>query len=70
MAELPDAHIHHFFSDPATGRVQLDEDQEPMIGFYYEIERPNGAPTHLMGPYTTAEDAEQACQRAFERGDY
>ncbi len=56
------ANIHHYFVDPKTGAVHLDDDGEPLLGFYYEIVDLHGtAVDGLMGPYGDPVQAERAC---------
>lgn len=64
------ADIHHFFPSE-TGHTILDEDGDVYLGYYFQFTDLNGLPfTHLMGPYSSAEEAETACKRAWEIGDY
>jgi len=60
--------IHHFFAE--NGQVTLDDEGEPMIGFYYEIMRGSVPISALTGPYNSGPEAEAACQRAVTTGDY
>ena len=63
------ATIHEF--SIINGLTHLDEDGDPMIGWYYQFldiyERPI---TKLMGPYGTNTEAEKACQKAYDRKDF
>lgn len=48
-----------------------DHDGEPLQGWYWQIVDGHGEQVGgLMGPYATGPEAEAACRRAFERGDY
>lgn len=54
--QIAEAEIHHFFTAP-NGTDTLDEDGEPMLGFYYRL--PGG---DLMGPYGCGAEATQAAE--------
>ncbi len=61
---MPGVNIHSY--DGST----FDAEGEVMLGFYYEILNDLNIPVALMmGPYGTAVEAEQACQRALDTGD-
>ena len=62
------ANIHHFFAQ--GNRVKLDDEGEPMIGFYFEIMQGSRALSELTGPYNSGPEAEAACRLALKRGDY
>ena len=65
------ADIHHFYPCPTTGAVSYDEDGDPYLGFYFQLVDLNGiALSHLMGPYSSSTEAEEACQWAWENNDY
>ena len=71
MTDLVHAHIHEFFPHPVTGFIDHDEEGDPMLGFYFQLVDGDGLPVMgLMGPYKTAEDAEEACHREWMAGDY
>lgn len=71
MPEPMYAHIHEFIPHPVTGHIDYDEEGDPQLGFYFQILTKDGHPLmSLMGPYGTAEDAEQACHREWVGGDY
>jgi len=64
------AQIHHYFPHPDTGTVEYDEDGDPIIGFYYEFIC-NGMPImEMMGPYPTLEEAQAACEKAWDEDDF
>ena len=71
MPEPLNAHIHHYFPHPETGHVDYDDDGDPIIGFYYQIVDLDGEPlSEMMGPYSNAEEAEEACHREWKSGDF
>ena len=71
MPEKMIANIHEFYPHPTTGHVEYDEDGDPVLGFYFEILDNNGYPiSQILGPYIDAEEAEQACHRAWTIGDF
>ena len=67
----PEANIHHFTSDPKKGEIFIDDDGEPLHGYYYEIKGADGVPLHdIVGPYNSAADAEQAAINAWRTKSY
>lgn len=65
------AKIHHFYPHPVTGDIDYDEDGDPRLGWFFElVNAQDEALSPLIGPYYSAEEAEAACKRAWERGDY
>lgn len=71
MPEPLNANIHHFYPHPQTGYVDYDGEGDPILGFYFQIVDLTGIPiSQLMGPYSTAEDAEEACHKDWKSGDY
>ena len=69
--EAVTANIHHFYPHPETGISHYDDDGDVYLGYYFQITDLNGLPmSHLMGPYSSAEEAECACQQAYESDDY
>jgi hypothetical protein len=66
----PTASIHHFNYDPASGDACYDEDDEPLIGYYYEIHDDRGNSHGLMGPYNSKDEVEAACNRAWNNNTY
>lgn len=60
------ADIHEFTAQSN----ELDDDGDPMLGFYWQIMDGRQPVSHQMGPYMTALEAESACKRAWERQDY
>ena len=61
---MPGSNIHGF-----NGST-FDADGEVLFGFYYEFLNEFNLPTGtMMGPYGTALEAEQACQRALDTND-
>ena len=63
---LPYANIHYFDYDPQTNNVCLDEDNEPMFGFYFELIDGDGAALcGLMGPYSTKAEVEEAAHKEW-----
>lgn len=66
---MRDAHgeIHEF---RASGNF-FDDDGEAMIGFYFRIVDQFEIPlSKLTGPYSSAEEAEAACNNAYQKEDY
>ena len=45
----------------------VDDDGDPMYGYYWEIINPEKPPVRLMGPYSTYLQAAEACQREWKR---
>lgn len=71
MPEMIYANIHHYFPHPDTGFVSIDEDGDPILGFYYQLLDDKDEPvSHLMGPYGAAIEAEEAAEKALLTGDY
>ena len=71
MPDAVHASIHHYFPHPETGHVDYDEDGDPYIGWYFQVVGEDGLPvTHLTGPYSSSEEAEEACLKACEEGDF
>lgn len=67
MVVAQQANIHQY---DGTGTV-LDEEGDPLYGFYWEILGFDNLPlTDMMGPYGSRGEAESACQRAYDDGDY
>lgn len=64
------ADVYHYFPHPETGEVILDDEGDPMLGYYYQLVNDVGPLSHLMGPYANADEAEAACLRAWDKGDY
>jgi hypothetical protein len=63
----PYANIHFFDN---TSKF-CDVDGEPLVGYYYELMRPDGKPLcGLMGPYGDKAEAEAACNRAYRNKSY
>lgn len=64
-----DALIHEF--DINRKPITLDEEGDPMVGFYYQFIDINSVPvTGLIGPYKLKLDCVAACKRAFKLKDY
>ena len=65
------ARIFEFFIDSATGEPNYDEEGEPMIGHYYQIIDENENPiSQLMGPYSSDDEAANACVKAWDNKSY
>jgi hypothetical protein len=63
-------HIHHFFPHPDTGHVELDEEGDPQIGYYFQFIDNEGEPiSRMVGPYGTLPECEAACCREYVNGD-
>lgn len=58
----PNANIHYY---PVTNTLHCDDEDDPLYGYYYEI-----TPGELMGPYSSAKEAELACHVAWQTNDY
>lgn len=71
---MPDdvhANIHEFFPHPLTGELTKDAEGDPLLGFYFQIVNAQGmAISILMGPYNSGPQAEEACTKAWDEGDY
>ena len=71
MPLLTYARIHNFFPHPTTGEVHLDEDGDPMLGFYFDLIDDEDNPLcGMMGPYSTTEEVDKAAHRAWRTKDY
>jgi hypothetical protein len=71
MPENIHAEIHHFYPHPVTGTLYFDEEGDPFLGYYFQLISATGHDlSGLTGPYSSAEEAEQASQRAWETGDF
>jgi len=61
--------IHEFGPD-SKGQYHTDEEGEALLGFYFQITDAKGVPGGMIGPYTSNTDCEEACQKAWDQGDY
>ena len=60
--------IHEY--DPSKG-VFLDDDGDPMFGFYYQFADDEDTPIGgMIGPYRYGRTAEKAAARAFDTEDF
>ncbi len=61
--------IHEF--DPSIDPTCLDDEGDPMIGFYYQFTDEDDLPVSgLIGPYSYDKAAEKAAMRAFRANDF
>ena len=67
-----EAALHHFEFDPANGKVFKDEYGDTLEGWYYQFVKISTKEPicGLYGPYPDQDGVEQACNEAWERGDY
>ena len=71
MPDAVHASIHHYFPHPETGHIDYDEEGDPIMGWYFQVIDNNGLPlTHLIGPYGSSDEAEEACEKAWATGDW
>jgi hypothetical protein len=63
-------HIHHFYPHPDTGQIEIDEEGDPKLGFYFQFMNEDDEPiSRMVGPYNTLPECEKACCREYEAGD-
>ena len=62
----PKGLIHHF---DGTGDHR-DEDGDNRFGFYFQIADEDGPACGLYGPYSTEQEAEEACVAAWVADDF
>ena len=67
MSDAVHAKIHHFFN----GSSYRDDLGEEARGWYFQVIDNSGLPlTHLIGPYGSSDEAEEACEKAWATGDW
>lgn len=65
-----DALIHHYGADE-KGDYHLDDDGDPMVGWYWELRDKEGKLlTRQIGPYSSREEAEAAVKKSADEGTY
>ena len=53
-----------------NGETELDDFNEPMIGWYWQIMGPIGPISQLTGPYSSRDECEDQCNRHWENNSY
>jgi hypothetical protein len=69
MTKVHNILIHEF--DPNADPTYLDDEGDPMIGFYYQFTDEDDQPiSELIGPYSYDKAAEKAAMRAYRSNDF
>lgn len=65
------AEVVHFETNPQTGEDVLNDEGEPMLGFYWRIFDWDYSPlTELIGPYFDCDEAVEAATRHWNNNTW